>query len=200
MYKMKRVFDLTGAAAGLMIAAPLMVAAAAVLRTAIGPPVIFKQVRPGLGGRPFTLYKFRTMTNERDEAGQLLPDAERMTPVGEWLRRSSLDELPQLLNVVKGDLSIVGPRPLLTAYLPLYSERQQKRHDVRPGITGWAQVNGRNTIPWQDRLEMDVWYVENQSLCLDIKIVLMTVMKVLKRDGISQEGESTVQPFLGNNQ
>lgn len=198
MYKMKRVVDLTGATVGLMLAAPLMLAAAAAVRMAIGPPVIFRQVRPGRGGRPFVLYKFRTMTDARDEAGRLLPDAERMTLIGGWLRRSSMDELPQLLNVMKGDLSIVGPRPLLTAYLPLYNERQQKRHDVRPGITGWAQVNGRNTLPWQDRLEMDAWYVENQSLWLDAKIVLMTMVKVLKRDGISQDGESTVQPFMGN--
>jgi len=163
-----------------------------------GPPVLFKQTRPGLNGNLFTLYKFRTMTLKRDSNDKLLPDAERLTRFGQFLRSTSLDELPELWNVLNGDMSLVGPRPLLTEYLPLYSKDQMRRHEVRPGITGWAQVNGRNALTWEEKFKRDVWYVDHQSFWLDIKILLMTVKKVLMREGISAKEDATMPVFKGN--
>jgi sugar transferase EpsL len=163
----------------------------------LGRPVIFKQIRPGLHGRPFYLYKFRTMTDCRDKNGQLLPDEDRLTPFGKWLRKYSLDELPQLFNVIKGDLSFVGPRPLLMEYLPLYTPEQALRHEVKPGITGWAQVNGRNAISWEEKFALDLWYVENQSIWLDLKILFLTIIKVVRSEGISHEGFSTMPKLKG---
>lgn len=159
--------------------------------------MLFKQIRPGLGGQPFTMYKFRTMTDERGSNGELLPDKQRLTPFGKFLRSSSLDELPGLVNVLRGEMSLVGPRPLLTEYLPLYSPEQARRHQVRPGLTGWAQVNGRNTLSWEKKFEYDVWYVDHRSFLLDLRILWMTVQKVLKRDGISAPGEATMSRFEG---
>ena len=163
-----------------------------------GPPVLFKQIRPGLNGNLFTLYKFRTMTLKKDANGQLLPDVERLTSFGQFLRSTSLDELPELWNVLIGDMSLVGPRPLLTEYLPLYSEDQMRRHEVRPGITGWTQVNGRNALTWEEKFKLDIWYIEHQSFWLDMKILLMTVKKVLLREGISAKGDATMPVFTGN--
>ena len=163
----------------------------------MGGPIFFTQKRPGLDEVPFLLYKFRTMTDERDEEGNLLPDDQRLTWVGGFVRKFSLDEFPQLWNVIKGDMSLVGPRPLLMQYLSLYSERHKRRHSVRPGITGWAQVNGRNTVSWSEKFELDLWYVENWSLWLDVKILFMTVLKVIKREGISQKGRATASVFQG---
>jgi lipopolysaccharide/colanic/teichoic acid biosynthesis glycosyltransferase len=195
---MKRLFDLLLASlALLLLAIPLMVLAWLVRRK-LGSPVLFRQVRPGLGGRPFEMVKFRTMTDARDASGELLSDAQRLTAFGGFLRASSLDELPELWNVIKGEMSLVGPRPLLMAYLPLYSPEEARRHEVRPGITGWAQVNGRNAISWPDKFALDVWYVEHCSLLLDIRILWLTVRKVLVRDGISAEGEATMSKFTGN--
>lgn len=194
---MKRALDIVGAVVAIMITAPVMAVVAVVVRVKLGRPVLFRQVRPGLHGEPFELCKFRTMKHAIDNNGLPLSDAERITPLGSFLRATSLDELPELMNVLRGEMSLVGPRPLLTAYLPRYSERQRKRHDVRPGITGWAQVNGRNAIPWSDKLEMDVWYVENKSLVLDMKILVLTAWKVLKRDGISADGQATTTEFVG---
>ncbi|PWA12645.1 sugar transferase [Pueribacillus theae] len=170
---------------------------AIIVRAKLGSPVIFKQKRPGLHGRPFWLYKFRTMTDERDENGNLLPDDMRLTKAGRMIRKLSLDELPQLFNVLKGDLSLVGPRPLLMEYLPLYSEEQARRHDVKPGITGWAQVNGRNALSWEEKFALDVWYVDHQSFWLDLKIILLTIVKVFKSEGINQENHATVERFTG---
>lgn len=164
----------------------------------MGAPVIFSQVRPGLKGRPFRMVKFRTMRNARDAQGRDLPDAERLTALGQFLRKTSLDELPELWNVLKGEMSLVGPRPLLMEYLPLYSPEQARRHEVRPGVTGWAQVNGRNAITWEEKFRLDVWYVDNQSFLLDLKILWMTVQKVLKREGISAAGEATMSRFTGS--
>jgi len=169
-----------------------------IIRVLIGYPVFFQQVRPGLEGRPFKMIKFRTMTNQCDASGNLLPDAKRLTAFGRFLRSTSLDELPELWNVLKGDMSLVGPRPLLMEYLPLYSPEQARRHEVRPGITGWAQVNGRNAISWDEKLDLDVWYVDNQSIWLDIKILWLTVKKVIMRDGISQNGQATSEAFKGS--
>jgi sugar transferase EpsL len=171
---------------------------AVVVRVSLGSPVIFRQRRPGLGGQSFMLFKFRTMLGARSANGQLLPDDERMTSVGNFLRSSSLDELPALFNVIRGEMSLVGPRPLLMEYLPLYSERQNQRHNVRPGLTGWAQVNGRNLLSWPEKLELDVWYVENRSFWLDLKILFMTVGQVLRREGISHGGHVTMEHFKGN--
>jgi sugar transferase EpsL len=195
---MKRIFDVAGSLFGLIIFSPVMAVTAILIRLLAGSPVIFKQQRPGLHGRPFFVYKFRTMTDERDEKGELLPDKDRLTPFGKWVRKLSLDELPQLWNVLKGDMSFVGPRPLLMEYLPLYSERQARRHDVRPGITGWAQVNGRNAISWEEKFELDVWYVENRSFLLDMKILLLTAAKVIRSEGINESGEATMTKFCGN--
>ena len=164
----------------------------------MGAPVFFRQVRPGLEGQLFTVYKFRTMANDVDAKGELLPDRNRLTSFGNVMRKASLDELPQLLNVLKGDMSLVGPRPLLVEYLPLYSPAQARRHEVRPGITGWAQVNGRNAVDWDERFALDVWYVDNRSMMLDLKILVMTAMKVLRRDGIAAKGEATMSKFAGN--
>jgi len=195
----KRVFDIACASVGLVVLAPVVAAVAGAVRWRLGGPVLFRQVRPGLHGTPFELVKFRTMTDERDDDGDLLPDEDRLPPFGAFLRSTSLDELPELWNVARGDMSLVGPRPLLMDYLDLYSPEQARRHDVRPGITGWAQVNGRNALTWRDRLAMDVWYVDNQSLWLDLRILGMTVMSVVRRDGITGEGQATVGRFDGTN-
>lgn len=194
---MKRLFDFFSAAAGLFLAAPILLVLMFVVRVKLGSGVFFCQTRPGVNGRPFKMIKFRTMTAERDMDGVLLPDAERLPVVGQFLRSTSLDELPALWNVLRGDMSLVGPRPLLMEYLPLYSQDQARRHNVRPGITGWAQVNGRNAIGWDERFRLDVWYVDNHSFWLDIKILFMTVKKVLVRDGISADGEATMTRFNG---
>lgn len=194
---MKRFFDfLVALLAMLLLALPLLLLALLVRRK-LGSPVLFRQVRPGLRGQPFEMVKFRTMTDARGADGALLPDAVRLTPFGRFLRASSLDELPELWNVLKGEMSLVGPRPLLMEYLPLYSAEQYRRHEVHPGVTGWAQVNGRNAISWEEKFKFDVWYVEHQSLALDIKILWLTVKKVLLRDGISAAGEATMAKFTG---
>jgi lipopolysaccharide/colanic/teichoic acid biosynthesis glycosyltransferase len=194
----KRLFDFILALCGLLaLALPLLVLTWLVRRK-LGSPVFFRQVRPGLHGKPFRMVKFRTMTDARGPDGQLLPDAERLTPFGHWLRATSLDELPELWNVLRGEMSLVGPRPLLMEYLPLYSPEQARRHEVRPGITGWAQVNGRNAISWAEKFALDVWYVDHHSLWLDVRIVWLTVRKVLVRDGISAAGEATMPRFEGD--
>lgn len=194
---MKRLFDLLVAAlALLLLALPLLLLIWFILRK-LGSPVLFRQIRPGFQGRPFTMVKFRTMTNERGADGALLPDAQRLAPFGCFLRASSLDELPELWNVLRGDMSLVGPRPLLMEYLPLYTAEQARRHEVRPGVTGWAQVNGRNAISWEDKFALDVWYVDNRSMWLDLRILWLTVRKVLVRDGISAPGDVTMPKFEG---
>ena len=194
---MKRIFDLVLAAVALLLLSVPLLFLIWQIRRKLGSPAFFRQTRPGLNGKPFKMVKFRTMTNARGPDGQLLPDAVRLTPFGRFLRSSSLDELPELWNVLKGDMSLVGPRPLLMEYLPLYSLEQARRHEVRPGITGWAQVNGRNALGWDDKFMLDVWYVNNRSLWLDIKILWLTVRKVLVREGISAEGEATMSKFTG---
>jgi lipopolysaccharide/colanic/teichoic acid biosynthesis glycosyltransferase len=191
----KRILDVVLAAALLLATAPLMLALALMVLVDLGRPVLFRQLRPGLRGEPFSLVKFRTMRDFRDDEGRLLPNEARLTRFGRFLRSTSLDELPELWNVLAGHMSLVGPRPLLMEYLPLYNERQAKRHDVRPGITGWAQVNGRNTVPWEERFEMDVWYVENRTLWLDVRILAATVGRILTRDGISTPGRATIERF-----
>lgn len=196
---MKRAMDLVGALAALVLLSPVVAVLCILVRSKLGSPVFFRQVRPGIEGRPFNMVKFRTMTDERGPDGALLPDDRRLTTLGVWLRSTSLDELPELFNVLKGDMSLVGPRPLLMEYLPRYSDRQARRHEVRPGITGWAQINGRNALSWEEKFELDVWYVDNQSLWLDIKILFKTVMQVLKRDGISHGEEATMPRFKGSN-
>jgi len=195
---LKRCFDFTVALALLIAIAPLLALLALAVRWKLGRPVLFAQTRPGLNGKPFAFYKFRSMTDARNAAGELLPDASRLTPFGGLMRKLSLDELPQLVNVVKGDMSLVGPRPLLMEYLPLYNERQAWRHEVRPGITGWAQVNGRNALGWDERFEYDVWYVEHRSFWLDLKIIAMTAWRVLRPQGISQAGQATMSKFTGS--
>lgn len=182
----------------MLLLSPVILGLCLLVRHRLGSPVFFSQVRPGRGGKPFRMYKFRSMTDAVGPDGRPLPDAERLPSFGRWLRATSLDELPELWNVLKGDMSIVGPRPLLMQYLPLYNERQHRRHEVRPGITGWAQVNGRNAVDWSQRLEQDVWYVENQSLALDVRIFLLTFRKVVQREGISAAGEATMPAFKGN--
>jgi lipopolysaccharide/colanic/teichoic acid biosynthesis glycosyltransferase len=194
----KRLFDLCAAALLLLLLAIPLLALAWTVRRRLGSPVLFRQVRPGLRGRPFEMLKFRTMTDARDSSGQLLPDAQRLTPFGQWLRSTSLDELPELWNVLKGEMSLVGPRPLLVEYLTLYTAEQARRHEVRPGITGWAQVNGRNAIDWAQRFKLDVWYVDHQTLWLDLRILWLTLRKVWRREGISAEGEATMAKFKGN--
>lgn len=194
---MKRVVDLFISTTLLILLLPIFIVISIVIRTQIGTPVFFKQQRPGLHGKIFSIYKFRTMTDEKDAQGCLLPNEMRLTKLGTILRKFSLDELPQLINVLKGELSLVGPRPLLIEYLPLYTTEQGRRHDVKPGITGWAQVNGRNAISWEDKFELDVWYVDHQSLWLDIKILFLTVLKVIKSDGITPQGQLTVKKFRG---
>lgn len=193
----KRLFDIFASFFGLLVLSPIIAIVAWKIRKNLGSPVLFKQVRPGKDGKPFQMVKFRTMRDAVDAAGNPLPDSERLTPFGNWLRSTSLDELPELWNVLKGDMSLVGPRPLLMEYLPLYSAEQYRRHEVRPGVTGWAQVNGRNAISWEEKFKLDVWYVNNHSFCLDIKILWLTVKKVLVRDGISAEGEATMSKFTG---
>lgn len=195
--KMKRAFELLISCLALISSSLLMLLIVILIRLKLGSPVIFKQERPGLNGKPFYLYKFRTMTDEKDEKGDLVPDEKRLTDFGKLLRKLSLDELPQLFNVMKGDVSFVGPRPLLMEYLPLYTSEQARRHDVRPGMTGWAQVNGRNAISWEKKFELDVWYVENQSFLLDMKIVYLTLIKVFKQEAITQEGHVTTRKFVG---
>ena len=194
----KRILDLILTILMLILLSPLLGFVAFFVRIKFGRPVLFKQERPGLHGRPFILFKFRTMTNARDEKGKLLPDADRLSSTGRFLRRTSLDELPELFNVLKGDMSLVGPRPLLMEYLERYSRIQARRHEVRPGVTGWAQVNGRNAISWEDKFAYDVWYVDNRSLWLDIKIILLTLLQTVQRDGISQPGHATMPVFYGN--
>lgn len=195
---LKRAFDILASLIGLLILLPLLFVLALIVKQKHGSPILFKQNRPGKDGKPFTFYKFRTMTNETDEDGNLLPDKDRITKFGVYLRKTSLDELPSLLNVLKGDMSLVGPRPLLMQYLPLYNDFQKRRHEIKPGITGWAQVNGRNALSWPKKFELDVWYVDNQSFWLDLKILFLTVYKVFKREGISAEGEATMTPFTGD--
>jgi len=192
---MKRTFDIINVLVGLLLIWPLILLLALLVRFKHGSPVFFCQIRPGLHGQPFKMYKFRTMTDERDAVGSLLPDEQRLTRFGQFLRNTSLDELPELINVLKGEMSLVGPRPLLMEYLPLYSPAQTRRHEVHPGITGWAQVNGRNAISWDEKFKLDVWYVDHQSFWLDMKILFLTVKKVLARDGISAEGEATMPKF-----
>ncbi len=194
---LKRLFDLLVAALALLLLALPLLVLIWFIRRKLGSPVLFRQIRPGFQGRPFTMVKFRTMTNERGADGALLPDAQRLTPFGRFLRASSLDELPELWNVLRGDMSLVGPRPLLMEYLPLYTPEQARRHEVRPGITGWAQVNGRNAISWEDKFALDVWYVDNRSMWLDVRILWLTVRKVLVRDGISAPGDATMPKFEG---
>jgi lipopolysaccharide/colanic/teichoic acid biosynthesis glycosyltransferase len=195
---LKRLFDIVlSLFAGLMFAVPMLVLVLLV-RKKLGSPVLFTQVRPGLHGKPFQMIKFRTMTDQRDEHGDLLPDAIRLTRFGQFMRSTSLDELPELWNVLKGEMSLVGPRPLLMEYLPLYSQEQARRHDVRPGITGWAQINGRNALGWDDRFKLDVWYVTHQTVWLDLKILFLTVRKVFVREGISAHGEATMSKFTGS--
>ena len=195
---MKRLFDITAALVALLLLALPLLALTWLVRRKLGRPAFFRQARPGLHGKPFEMVKFRTMTDARGPDGELLPDAVRLTPFGRFLRASSLDELPELWNVLKGDMSLVGPRPLLMEYLPLYSPEQARRHEVRPGITGWAQVNGRNAIGWEDKFTLDVWYVDHRSLWLDVKILWLTVKKVLVREGISADGEATMGRFTGS--
>jgi lipopolysaccharide/colanic/teichoic acid biosynthesis glycosyltransferase len=194
----KRLFDIAAAVVGLILLSPVMAVVAYLIRKRLGSPVLFRQVRPGLGGKAFQMVKFRTMRDAVDTYGNPLPDSERMTDFGRFLRSSSLDELPELWNVIKGEMSLVGPRPLLMEYLPLYDAVQLRRHEVRPGVTGWAQVNGRNALSWDEKFELDVWYVNNQSFLLDIKIILLTIKKVLIKDGISAEGEVTMSKFTGS--
>lgn len=194
----KRIFDLLAVLLGLLILSPVLLIVAALVAFFHGWPLFFRQERPGYRGKSFHILKFRTMTNKRDATGSLLPDDERLTPFGRFLRSSSLDELPELLNVLRGEMSLVGPRPLLMQYLPRYSPEQARRHDVLPGITGWAQVNGRNAISWPQKFALDVWYVDNWSFWLDIRILLMTVGKVFRREGISQQGHATMEEFMGN--
>jgi len=196
----KRPLDFVFSLAAIIILSPILLLIALLVRIKLGSPVIFKQQRPGMNEKIFTLYKFRTMTDERDEKGELLPDEVRLTNFGKFLRASSLDELPELFNILKGDMSIVGPRPLLVEYLPLYNAHQRRRHEVRPGLTGWAQVNGRNAISWEEKFNYDVEYVDNLSFFLDVKIIFLTIMKVLKREGINQEGRATMEPFRGSQQ
>lgn len=202
MYKncFKRMIDCCLAMVAIVVLSPVMAAVAVLLAVANkGAGVVFTQTRPGKNGRLFKVMKFKTMTDERDENGNLLPDAQRLTKMGKFIRSTSLDELPQLFNVLKGDMALIGPRPLLPQYLPLYSKEQARRHDVRPGITGWAQVHGRNAISWKKKFELDVWYVDHCSFWLDLKIILLTVKKVVVREGITKEGQATTEFFNGNN-
>lgn len=194
----KRIIDCLFSLLLLIFLSPIILIVTFCIRFKLGSPAIFTQPRPGLNGKVFYVYKFRTMTDELDANGELLPDAQRLTSFGQFIRKLSLDELPQLWNVLKGDMSFVGPRPLLVEYLPLYNKRQARRHEVRPGITGWAQVNGRNAISWEQKFEYDVWYVDNQSFWLDIKILLLTIKKVFISEGISQEGQATMEKFTGS--
>ena len=194
---MKRGFDICGSLALLVLLAPLLLVIGALVRLRLGAPILFSQRRPGRGGRIFTMRKFRTMTDARGSDGRLKSDAERLTRFGRWLRATSLDELPELWNILQGDMSLVGPRPLLVDYLPLYSVEQARRHEVRPGLTGWAQINGRNAVAWEERFQLDVWYVDHQTFLLDLKILILTALRVVRRDGISAVGEATMPAFTG---
>jgi sugar transferase EpsL len=193
----KRLFDFVLTVPGMILLSPVLAVVAVLVWINLGRPVLFRQVRPGLGGRPFTIYKFRTMMDKRDAEGNLLPDVERLTRFGRFLRAASLDELPELFNVIKGDMSIVGPRPLVMQYLDRYTPEQTKRHEVKPGLTGWAQVNGRNAITWDEKFNLDIWYVYNLSVTLDIRILFFTVTKVFRREGISADREATMKEFMG---
>lgn len=195
---LKRLLDIGVSGLALLLLSPVLVVLAILVRVKLGSPVLFRQTRPGLHGEPFEMMKFRTMTDGRDNNGELLPDDQRLAPFGRFLRSSSLDELPELLNVLRGDMSLVGPRPLLMAYLPLYNAHQRRRHEVRPGITGWAQINGRNNVTWQEKFDLDVWYVDHAGLWLDLKILLLTAWTVLRRDGVSKDGHATTDYFKGN--
>ncbi|GAD90072.1 putative glycosyltransferase [Vibrio halioticoli NBRC 102217] len=195
---LKRTFDIIVALVALVVLTPIIFIVAYKVAKTLGSPILFRQQRPGLNGKLFKMVKFRTMKDAVDKSGNPLPDSERMTPFGDKLRSSSLDELPELLNVLKGEMSLVGPRPLLMEYLPLYSKEQSKRHDARPGVTGWAQINGRNAISWSEKFKLDVWYVENRTFWLDIKILILTVKKVFIKEGISSEDHVTIEPFRGN--
>lgn len=195
---LKRLFDIIGSGSALILLSPVYAVVAYKIRKNLGAPVLFRQTRPGLNGEPFEMIKFRSMRDAIDSSGNPLPDSERLTPFGKRLRQTSLDELPELWNVLKGDMSLVGPRPLLVEYLPLYSEAQARRHLMRPGITGYAQVNGRNAISWEQKFELDTWYVDNQSLWLDIKILFKTVKKVIVKDGINADNEATMSKFMGS--
>lgn len=195
---LKRIFDFAAAFCGLVLLSPLLLTIALLIRWRLGRPVLFKQTRPGLKGQPFNLLKFRTMTDKRDDSGKLLPDSKRLTALGLLLRQTSLDELPELINVLKGDMSLVGPRPLLMRYLNRYTPEQARRHEVRPGITGWAQINGRNAMTWEAKFEHDIWYVDQHTFWLDLKILMITVWQVIRRDGISAEGHATMPEFMGS--
>lgn len=195
---LKRLMDVVGAGVGLVVLSPLIFLIACVVVVQMGSPFFFRQERPGLNGKPFQMIKIRTMRDARDANGELLSDGERITWLGRLLRATSLDELPELWNVLKGDMSLVGPRPLLMEYLPLYTPEQARRHEVRPGITGWAQINGRNALSWEEKFALDVWYVDNQSLWLDLKILFLTIVKVFRREGISADGEATMPRFTGS--
>ncbi|WP_391088890.1 sugar transferase [Vibrio sp. NH-UV-68] len=195
---MKRLFDFFASLCGLIVLAPAIALVAWKIRNNLGSPVLFRQTRPGLNGKPFEMVKFRTMKDAVDKDGLPLPDSERMTSFGVKLRTSSLDELPELWNVLKGDMSLVGPRPLLMQYLPLYNEIQARRHEAKPGVTGWAQINGRNAISWDDKFKLDVWYVDNRTFWLDIKIIFLTIKKVFVKEGISADDHVTIEPFKGN--
>lgn len=199
-YRGKRILDLTLTSALVPVLLPVMTGLSLIIRWRLGSPVLFRQVRPGLHGRPFKIMKFRTMTDARDERGNLLPDEARLTPFGQFLRSTSLDELPELLNVLKGEMSLVGPRPLLMEYLDRYSSEEARRHEALPGITGWAQVNGRNAISWEEKFRHDVWYVDHQSPWIDLKILWLTALKVFRREGISASGHATAPPFMGHAQ
>ena len=194
----KRAMDVLGAGAGLLLLSPVLAVVSLLIWREMGAPVLFRQTRPGRFGQPFQMVKFRSMRDAHDAMGNPLPDSERLTGLGRFLRACSLDELPELWNVLKGDMSIVGPRPLLMEYLPLYSPEQASRHDVRPGVTGWAQINGRNAISWDDKFALDVWYVQNRTIWLDLKIIWLTILKVVKREGISAAGEATMSKFTGS--
>ena len=201
MYKyIKRFFDIFSSLLAIIILSPLLLIVSILVRIKLGSPVLFKQERPGKDEKIFTLMKFRTMTDERDENGELFPDEVRLTKFGKFLRSTSIDELPELFNIFKGDMSVIGPRPLLVRYLPRYNEHQHRRHEVRPGLSGWAQVNGRNAISWQEKFNLDVEYVDNYSFFMDIKILLITVVNVIKRDGISSETSATMEEFMGNDE
>ena len=195
--KLKRLIDIVGSLIGLALSSPLIIVISIIIYFTMGRPIFFKQVRPGLKGKPFVIYKFRTMLDLRDEKGNLLPDEKRLTTIGKFLRSTTLDELPEFWNVLKGDMSLVGPRPLLMEYLDRYTPEQARRHNVKPGMTGWAQVNGRNAISWEEKFKLDVWYVDNWNIFLDLKIILLTILKVLRREGISAEGHATMPEFRG---
>lgn len=197
---MKRAFDFLAASIGLVLLSPVIAAIALAIAVSIGRPVFFRQLRPGMNEKPFRMVKFRTMRDAQDASGRPLPDAERITPLGAFLRRTSLDELPELYNVVKGDMSLVGPRPLLMEYLDRYSPFEARRHEVRPGVTGWAQINGRNALSWPEKFAFDIWYVDNRSFLLDLRIIARTIGKVVRRDGISAAGEATMPEFIGTKQ